>query len=153
MSENTFLQRASNPFIQSGICLAIVMILNVLGSGFQSVNEGDEPSRFPWLVITAMMLFYALFNVIFSLSSNELQKYWSKSLYGYMLLAGLGGLMAWAISGVSIGEAGSYKWMYIVVTFSYLVFISIVSLARKVVDFAQKEEWNAPKMRQKKRRR
>ncbi|MGK0452465.1 MAG: hypothetical protein ACJAXE_003142, partial [Neolewinella sp.] len=46
-----------------------------------------------------------------------------------------------------------YKWIYFVVTFGYLVFLSMIAFMKKIVEFAQKEEWNRPKLRQKKRKR
>ena len=52
----------------------------------------------------------------------------------------------------SMNEAGPYKWIYIVVTIGYLVFLCILSAMRKIVDFAQREEWNQPRLRQKRKR-
>ena len=40
----------------------------------------------------------------------------------------------------------------IVVTFGYLVFLSMIAIMKGVVDFAQKEEWNRPKIKSRKRR-
>lgn len=153
MADSSLYERRYDPLMQAAVCLGGVLIANMLGGVYRSFSEPTEPSRFPWLSVTAFMLCYAIFNAIFSVASKNLLRYWSRSLYGYMGLAGLGGGMAWAISGLSIGEAGSYRWMYIVVTIGYLVFISMITFMRKVVDFAQREEWNAPKIRQKKRKR
>lgn len=153
MANTSLFERRFDPIIQAAVCLGGVLIANVLGGGYRGISGTEELSTFPWLAVTAFMLFYAIFNAVFSVSSKELLKYWSRSLYGYILLAGGGGLMAWAISGQSIFNAGSYSWMYIVVTIGYLVFISMITLMRKVVEFAQREEWNAPKIRQKKRKR
>jgi hypothetical protein len=79
-------------------------------------------------------------------------KYWGRSIYSFAGLAAASGLLAWGLSGLSISEAGSYKWIYFVVTFGYLVFLSMIAFMKQIVEFAQKEEWNKPKLRQKKRR-
>lgn len=153
MADTSLFERRFDPLMQAAVCLGGVLIADLLGTGFSSIGESEEPSRFAWLSVTAFMLFFAIFNAVFSVSSKELLKYWGRSIYAYMGLAAIGGLLAWGFSGLSIWEAGSYSWMYIVVTIGYLVFISMITLMRKVVEFAQKEEWNAPKIRQKKRKR
>jgi hypothetical protein len=68
-------------------------------------------------------------------------------MYSFMLVAGSSGLQAFIFSGISIRHAGSYMWIYVVVTIGYLVFISLMTILKKVVAFAEKEEWNSPKMR------
>ena len=79
-------------------------------------------------------------------------KYWGRSIYCYMGLAAVSGLFAYLTSSLSINEAGSYKWIFFVLTIGYLVFLSIMSLMRKVVEFAQKEEWHHPRIRQRKKK-
>ena len=59
------------------------------------------------------------------------------------------GLFAWFVSSLSIGEAGSYKWIYFVVTIGYLVFLSMMGFMKNIVDFAQKEDWSHPRLRRK----
>lgn len=39
-----------------------------------------------------------------------------------------------------------------VVTFGYLVFLSIVGFIKRIVEFAQREEWNQPRPRNRKKR-
>ena len=48
-----------------------------------------------------------------------------------------------------MSEAGSYRWIYIVVAIGYLVFLSLMAMLRKIVEFAQREEWNHPRIRRK----
>ena len=50
---------------------------------------------------------------------------------------------------MTITEAGSYPWIFIVVSFGYLVFLSLMAVLRTVVDFAQREEWTQPRIRRK----
>jgi hypothetical protein len=64
-----------------------------------------------------------------------------------MLVGGVSGLQAYFFSSISIANAGSYMWIYVVVTFGYLVFLSLMTMLKKVVAFAEKEEWNSPKIR------
>jgi len=66
--------------------------------------------------------------------------YWLHSIISFVILLVVGGLMAWAISGVSINNAGSVRWIYVVFTFGYLVFLSIVNFMKFLVKLAQRQD-------------
>jgi len=146
MAESSLFEKNFDPLIQAGIALAGVLVIDVIAA-----VAGAGP-RFSWLTATSFMLCFAVFNAVFSVSSKSMIKYWGRSIYAYMGLAAGAGLLAWTFSGMTIFEVGSYMWIYIVVTIGYLVFLSMVTVMRKVVEFAQREEWNKPKIRQRKRK-
>lgn len=73
-------------------------------------------------------------------------------MMSFMAVAALSGGTAYLLSGIAINDAGSYRWIYIVVTIGFLVFMSIMGFMKRIVEFAQKEEWNSPKQRNKKRK-
>ncbi len=150
--QTSIFERAYDPVPQAIVTYAAVLVF-MLGSkvvGLTGLVHVSE--RFPWMTATAFLLFFAMLNSIFSLSTKSMMRYWGRSVYCFMGLAAASGLTAWLFSGLSIGEAGSYRWLYVVVTFGYLVFLSIVSFMRNIVDFAQREEWNHPRLRSKKRK-
>ncbi|NUO01763.1 MAG: hypothetical protein HUU01_14250 [Saprospiraceae bacterium] len=150
--QTSVFERAYDPLPQALVTFAAVLVV-ILGSklvkltGLLTVSE-----RFPWMAATAFLLFFAMLNSVFSLSTKSMMRYWGRSVYCFMGLATASGLVAWLFSSLSIGEAGSYRWLYVVVTFGYLVFLSIVTFMRNIVDFAQREEWNQPRWQSKKRR-
>lgn len=126
------------------LCMFGTLLVSTVGpQGF-----GD---RLPWIVALAFLLLFAVFNSIFCLSSTQVERYWQRSILAYIALGGLGILCAWLLSGKFLTSVGSFKWMYIVVTFCYLVFISIINFMRSVVNFAEKEEWKKPKLTSRKR--
>lgn len=100
---------------------------------------------FAWSIATGFLLLYGIANSVFSLNADNFASYWGRSVYSYLGLAFANGMVAWGISGVPIGEAESYKWIYIVVTFGFLVFISMVNFMKKIVQFAEREEWQQPR--------
>lgn len=135
--------------MQAGVTLGAALLV-ILGAKLVNLSGiVDVPNRFPWMTAAVFMLCYALFNSVFSLSANNMMKYWGRSIYSFMGLAMASGLLAWLFSSMTISEAGSYRWIFIVVTMSYLVFLVMVALMRKIVDFAQREEWNHPRIRRK----
>lgn len=109
------------------------------------ILEGDP--LFAWSVATAFMLLFAVINSLMSLSATSTLRYWRDSVYSYIGLAALNALAAWGVSGIAIGDAGSYKWIYFVITFSFLVFLSMVNLMKRIVQFAEREEWNRPRQK------
>jgi hypothetical protein len=85
-------------------------------------------------------------------TTSGIKGFWNQSMIGYMGLAVANALLAQAMCGKSMGEVGSFKFLYLVATISFLVFISIVNMARQIVNFAEKEEWNQPRQRDRKRK-
>ncbi len=125
-----------SPFLQAGIVLGLMVLFMLVG------NVGNEDPLFSWMVVCAMMLFYALLNTVLSLSSEDRTNYWWKSIVGFVFMVFMGSVLAAWSSGLKIDEAGSIKWLFIVFTIGYLVFISIVQLIRLIVTLAQREENN-----------
>jgi hypothetical protein len=94
-----------------------------------------------WVAIGTGMLVFALFNSIISLSiPSDMNAYWTRSTGTYIVLTVLGGSLAWFFSSMTIGEAGSFRWIFMVVTFGYLLFLSLMRFIKKVVFLAQQED-------------
>lgn len=152
MSTNnqSLFEKSVDPILQAGVALGGVLLFIVLSKLINAIGLLDVPVRFPWMAAAAFLLLFALFNSVFSLSSENMMKYWGRSVYSFLGLAAGAGLLAYLFSSLSISEAGSYKWIYVVVSFGYLVFLSMMAFMRQVVEFAQKEEWNHPRIRNRK---
>lgn len=151
-AKSDYMTKLANPFLQAGIVLGLVFIFDIgaflMNSGGMEFNQNT-----PWVIAATFILFFAMFNAIISLMSDNMDRYWTRSMLSYIAVVVIGGLLAWAFSSLSINEAGSFRWIYIVLTFGYLLFLSIITLMRKIVDFAQREEWNHPRIRKKNKKR
>ena len=150
--QSTFIARAFNPVHQAMVALGSVVLVILVGKLINLTGLISVSNRFPWMAAAVFMLCFALFNSVFSLSAKDMMKYWGRSIYSFMGLACTSGVVAWLFSSLTINEAGSYRWIFIVVTIAYLVFLSLVGMMRKIVDFAQREEWNHPRIRKRKPR-
>lgn len=144
---SNFLHNIEKPLIQAAAIIVSVFAVNIGSLLVKATGLIDVTNRFPWLNAASFMLFFAVLNSIYSITAKSVPHYWGLSMYSFMIVAGVSGLQAWAFSGISIVDAGSYMWIYVVVTFGYLVFLTIMAVLKKVVAFAEKEEWNSPKMR------
>lgn len=150
MEDTSIFERKIDPLYQAGGALVAVFVFILIGSAVSAGTEDVVTHKWPWLCAASFLLFYALFNAIMSATSDNLMKYWGRSMYSFLGLAVGSGLLAWGFSGLSISQAGSYKWIFFVVTFGYLVFLSMIAFMKQIVEFAQKEEWNRPRLRSRK---
>lgn len=145
------LGRHYSPFLQAAIALAVGVVLMIFGLILGGIGMEMSP-RFPWMAAGAAIMLYAIFNSIISLFAKDPIKNWGQSFASFIgLIVGSGGL-AWAFSGLSILEAGSFSWIFIVLVIGYLIFMSMVNVMKKIVEFAMREEWQHPRIRNKKRR-
>jgi len=145
----TFSDRVYDPFYQAGAGFAAALLINAFAGLVDATGLVKPGIRFPWMTAASLMLCFAVFNSVSSLTSASMVKHWGRSIYAFMGLAAANGLLAWLISGLSISQAGSYRWIYIVVTIGYLIFLGMMAFMRSIVEFAQREEWNHPRLRQK----
>jgi drug/metabolite transporter (DMT)-like permease len=123
-----------SPFKQVAAVFACLLVFMLMGK-----VTSDDP-RFPWIVVCAMLLFFTVLNSLLSIPVEEPQHYWWKSIVSYVFLAVVGGFVAYGVSGLTINEAGSSSWLYIVFSVGYLVFISIINLIKFIIFLAQRQE-------------
>jgi len=140
MSEKKADHVLANPFVQLGSILIIMVIWIGGGVALEKLGVFNEDPFFPWIVCSALLLFFSIFNCAFSLNSSDVNKYWLRSIIAYVILAIVSSLFAWLITGHTINEAKSMKWIYFVFTFGYLVFLSIVNLMRIIVYIAKRQD-------------
>ena len=141
------LQAPFTPWKQAFWVLMATILGTLVGMLLNSSHIYEPGNQFPWTISLSFLLIFAVLCSILSLQSDNFQKYWQESMYSFLGLAALGYGLARFASGMAIEDAGSYKSIYIVVTFCFLVFMSLVNLMKKLVNYAQKEEWNQPRRR------
>jgi hypothetical protein len=116
----------------------VFLVLVDMGTHVSGVGTNSENSA--WVLMTACILFYALCSSVLSLRSAKINIYWRNAIFGFLILAVGSALVSTAVSGVSIDEAGSFRWIYVVLAIGYLVFLAIVRLMKRIVDIAIKQD-------------
>lgn len=142
-----FNEKIARPPIQAAAIFAAALVLMGIGWALTASGIMKVEPLFAWSIGSALMLFFALMNSLLSIRATSFVKYWGASMYSYLALALCTSMAAWGFSGIPLREAGSYRWIYIVVTVGFLVFLSMVNFMRIIVRFAEKEEWNQPRKR------
>lgn len=121
----------------------IVMFLRWL---FEKMGIMEVDALFPWTIATSFLLLFAIAVNISGLRSEK-NLTWTVSKFSFMALALLNGIAARIFSGIPLDEAGSFKFIYLVVAVGFLVFFTIITMMKSIVAFAEKEEWNNPQQK------
>ena len=122
-----------------GALISIVCVM-IIFIGPSKLGLYELADYFPWTIAAGLTFLFGIANTILSLSSTEIGTYWRDSVASYFIVMVFGGLLAWALSGMTVYEAKSFSWIYIVFTFSYLLFMSMVQAMRKIVSIAQSQD-------------
>lgn len=133
-----------HPWMQAGVGMAGAlgfMVVNWL-MGLGGVDLGE---RFPWTAAGAFLLMYTVFNSLNSFNAKSMMVYYRNSMFGYMAMLLVVGFLAQLFSQLSIFEAGTYRWIFIMITVSYFGFIGISSFIRFIFMILQREEDNFSK--------
>jgi hypothetical protein len=129
-----------NPFIQGGIIAAMILLFVGVEAFMKWTGLSEPDQNFPWITSTSLILFYIIANSVISLKAKSIAKYWGKSITTFILLLVLGSLFAYMVSGMTIDEAGTFRWIYFVLTLGYLIFLAIVQTMKRIVDIAIKQD-------------
>ncbi len=142
-----FEKNITRPALQASVVFAAGLVFMTIGWLLTISRIFTVDRLFAWSVAASLALLFAIFNSLISIRATHAGKYFGESIYSYMALAAGSGTAAWLFTGVAIRDANTYRWIFIVVTFGFLVFLSMVNFMKKIVNFAEKEEWNQPRKR------
>lgn len=138
--KSTITKQLVNPIFQASMILVAMLVFMLISQAIRATGfESATPIK-PWEVMASFILFFALVNCVFSLQTPDQVKYWRNSIFCFIGLLLFGGLLSWAVSGLSVFEAGSISWILFIFSFCYLIFLSIVNLMRFIVELAQKQD-------------
>ncbi|MBK8701415.1 MAG: hypothetical protein IPN29_18465 [Saprospiraceae bacterium] len=125
-----------------------LVIWTILGALFFQIivsifNRGESAvffQRTHYTIVLSFLMVFSMFCAVLSLSSKDEDNYWWKSLAAYTIQAIVGGLTAYAFTGLSPDEAGPFRWMFFVFTFGFILLLAIFRTMRFLMGLAQKED-------------
>ncbi len=116
-----------------GLLIALLLALSNLISWASNCCSSNSY----WTNTIAFLFVFVLFNVLLSLKAKHDPSYWWQSILTYVVLIGFGSVMAYIISGLGIDEAGSYRWIILVVTMGYVILIGMIRTIQYLVGIAE----------------
>lgn len=140
MAEKSIFEYKVSPFLQAGAIIAVILVFNLGSFLIGKTGLVDVDAGTPWLISSSFTLFFAIFNSVLSLSTDNQNQYWSQSIMAYGLVVVVGAGIAFLVSGTNMDAVGTYKWLYVVFTIGYILFLSIIRTMRKIVLLAQKQD-------------
>ena len=140
MPEESIFSKKVDPFLQAGYVFLGILFFTFLFKLMNWIGVTQWQSYLPWSMSAAGLLFFGIFNSVMSLAFQNQNKYWFKSIIAYACLMLFGGLFSYLLSGQSLGETMSFRWLYIVFTIGYIAFLSIVRFVRKIILIAKKQD-------------
>lgn len=140
MPTQSIFQKEIHPTYQAGVAIVLNVLAVFILNSTIDVSANPADGIILWEISFSILLGFMLFNSVFSIPYNNRMQYFRDSIFCFMAVAGVGGVLAHYLSGLSMDEAGHFRWLYIVFTFTYLIFISIVNLMRKIVDIAKRQD-------------
>lgn len=140
MPRSSIFEKEVHPYLQGGVILGGIFIFTCLGLATDAVGLTREDPIFPWMVSVSMLLFFAIGNSVLSLSYKDHKKYWMYSIVAFLSVIFFGGIMAYLFSGISIHDAKSIKWIYVVFSVGYMLFFTIVRSMKRIVTMAQDQD-------------
>jgi hypothetical protein len=138
--DSSFFEKDIPPVTQLKYALGITLIIQILYYLFnRSATDLSTLSDY-YTIPMAFTLVFGIFNAILSLSSKDQNKYYGVSIINYVIYCGVTIAVGRLLSGISIDEAGSYRWIYFVFSFGYIFFLALVRTMRWIVNIAQKND-------------
>ncbi len=128
------------PLDQLKFALATTIGIQLVYYIFNHSDQKLETKITYYVIAIAFTLVFGLFNAVLSISCVDQNKYWGTSLVNYFIFCAITLTVAYFLSGIGIDEGGSFRWIYFVFTFSYLIFMAIVRTMRRIVFLAQKQD-------------
>ena len=135
----SFFSKYQPPYLQAAVGLGAMFVFMLLG------KIAGMGFTFPWTAAGAVLLMFSVFNSVNSFTTDNMLTYYRDSIFSFMALVGLGSTLAYLFSSVSINEAGTFRWIYFMITLSYFGFIGIVSFIRFIVGVLETETDNLSK--------
>ncbi len=143
MSIDAIKKRLENPLGQATLIIIAVVVVQLMS--LIIYGSTDTAGDAAWIIAGAFALFYGFFNAIFLLGADNPNSYISKSFTGYLLVLLFGAGIAYIISLQWPSQnSTSMRWIFMIVTFSYFIFITIVYFMRKIIEYAQRQDTELP---------
>ena len=132
---NSLFTKQIHPFKQGLVCILLLILCFMVISLIPEVN----PKSY-WEAPLIILLTFALFNSTFSLSYKNKLVYFRDSVFTYLFLVGIGIVGAQWLSDFSLNEVKSTKMLFGMISFCYLLLLSILNAMRVIMEMVKRQD-------------
>jgi len=140
MNSDNILRKLLHPGWQALLAAGLILLFGLVDLMLPHRDTFLDPGHTPWAISTAMILCFVILNAITVIRTGESSRYWILSA---LFLAGLlaySYLLSWLLSGRQMDEVGSFRWLWFVLVFVWLIFHAIVRSIRRIVHIAIRQD-------------
>lgn len=138
--KNGIFELEIDPYWQALAILGAILFFCLLCLLGNELGLLASVSYLPWTVSASFTLLYAVGSSVLSLSCKDQNRYWGRSITAYLVVVIAGGGLATLFSGMTVYEAKSFAWIYIVFSMGYILFLVLLRAMRKIVEIAEKQD-------------
>jgi len=116
-------------------CLVAHLLALVLYS-----SAGSDSGKMVWIISATALLLFTFFNAMLQLKTQNSSRYLTRSLWAYIGMVLITAGLAMALSAGSAFDSESMQAIYMVITLCYVIFLIIVFLMRRIVEYAKRQD-------------
>lgn len=132
-----------NPITQGIFTLVGCFIAQTVFAAVAVSNDSFNKLNY-WILAGSFLLLFSILNAAGLLQTKNVLKYWSRSIYAYTGMVILTSLCAYVFSGLWVTQASSIGWIIFIITMCYVLFLIIVYMMRKILQFAEQNDLENP---------
>ncbi len=130
----------SKPLYQVLLVMAMTIVFSLVDKMMPHDTQLLEVNSGSWIVGTSMILCFIILNSVVALRIEHIIPYWSISVVLYIVLLVFSYGWCYFLSGKNMDDAGSFRWLWLVLTLVYMVFFAIARSMKRIVDIANKQD-------------
>lgn len=138
MAEKSIFEYLIPPRYLGGGVIIGMIVFSVLSKIMSYMGLRMDDADTYWVIATSFTLLYTIFTSIACLPWDNQRKFLIEAIIVYAVILFLGGLIAYVFSGVSMDGVSGYRWLYIVFTISFVIFLGIARFVRRMVIITEK---------------
>lgn len=140
IESNRLINILQKPFYQAALMALMMMILTLMDHFMPHDDDFFKANAGPWIVSTAMILLFIVINTVVALRIDNILPYWTTSILSFVLLMGFAYGWCFLLTGKHIDDVGSFRWIWMVLGMTYLVFFIITRTMKRIVDIAIQQD-------------
>lgn len=129
-----------SPFHQASMAGSLILIACLVDSLLKHDETFIGKGTSTWTIATSIMLCFSFYNALVSLKIDKIVAYWRNSVFSLLGLMTGSYILCYLITGIHIDEAGTFRWLWLVILLTWAVFFAIARSIKRIIEIANKQD-------------